>query len=246
MPAASRKRIAAAALGAAADSGVSDAQARPQHVIRRAYGVQYSDTKDPNKRRPATFTRESFGLLLKQRHEEAFEAHTSANKVVKVMVFRELHSDGEVHFFAGILCEYPYRCTTIGKALQDSDRVYISFSTSHQCFWTLVVYGSVPSIHKSLQEIDVNPWHSEGKTCREELADCPRGARKNDKDRVRNFLGLPQAKGDSGKGMSIDEFSELVRANQWREQEQVLRAARESREHSPALYEACFFKQRKL
>ncbi len=53
------------------------------------------------------------------------------------------------------------------------------------------MYATVPSARKSLEEIDKEPYHSEGRTCREELADIPPGARKSDRDWVAAFLGMP-------------------------------------------------------
>ena len=65
------------------------------------------------------------------------------------------------------------------------DKVFVSFGSAHAYFWTIMVYGGIPSIHKAAEEIDKCPYHSQGKTLREELADIPRGARAGDKDRVR-------------------------------------------------------------
>ena len=220
------------------------AQEEPQRIRRRAYSIQFSDSKDPAHRRPCTFTRESFAELLQDRHNDFFRKRrhngNPVNAVVKVMVFKELHSGGDTNYFAGILCDKPYRPCDIQKALRDTDRVYVSFGSSHAYFWTIVVYGGTPSIHKAIGELDKDPYHSQGKTLREELADIPKGARVADKQRVSDYLGMGQ-RGRSGKtqvkGMGIDEFAELVRTNEWRTKRAVFEAAGSTRETSPALYE---------
>ena len=86
-----------------------------------------------------------------------------------------MHSGGGINFYAGILCDRPYRICGIYSDLRNKDRVYVSFGTNHVYFWSTAVYGGVPSIHKGLDEIDKNPYHSLGKTLREELADIPKG-----------------------------------------------------------------------
>ena len=220
-----------------------DDQMAAQRVRRRAYSLQFSDTQDPARRRPCMFTRESFAEFFERRHQDFFRERTrhgqSGNSVVKVMVFKELHDGGGVNYYAGILCERPYRPNDIQRAVQEDDRVYLSFGFGHAFFWTIAVYGGVPSIHKAAAEIDKDPYHSQGRTVREELADIPRGARLVDKQRVREFLGLgPKGKASQAKGMTIDEFAEQVRDNGWRSQTAVLRAAGASRASAPALYEA--------
>ena len=101
------KRSASAISSDAVRISDDDKQEAPQDVQRRAYGIQFSDTKDPSRRRPNSFTRESFGCLLTKRHEEMFEERRSgslpANQVLKVMVFRELHSNSEHNFYACVL-----------------------------------------------------------------------------------------------------------------------------------------------
>ncbi len=219
-------------------------QEAPQSVLRRTYGIQFSDTVDASRRRPCTFTRETFGCLLIKCHEvfeERASGSISANRVLKVMVFRELQSDKNVHFYASILCDRPFRATGIASVLQAKDHVYVSFSKDHTYFWPTVLYGGVPTVHKGVRELDPNPWHSEGRSLREEWADIPRGARAVDKARVKAYLGLPDAsaaKAAKTKGMSLDDVAELIRTNGWREPRELYRFAEDSRVEAPALYEA--------
>ena len=86
-------------------------------------------------------SKEEFALLLKKRHVEEFKAEAERNKmeansVLKVMVWKELHSDGHDHLYAAILCDRPYAVGAIQKSLQTKDKVYLSFGTDHSFFWT--------------------------------------------------------------------------------------------------------------
>jgi hypothetical protein len=218
-------------------------QARPAAKFRRAYSVNFSDTNVPGRRRPGSFTREAFAVLLQQRHREEFEEvmqeGVPANHVLKIMVFQELHANGQPHLYAVILCDRPYGCASIQRCLQTEDRVCASFGYDHAYFWSGVLYGGVPSVHKAPAELDPAPYHSEGRTLRGELVDMPRGARKADKDRVRAHLGLadPAQATRGGKDIfSKEQLAEHVRAEGLRSRAQVLAAAEATRADSPILY----------
>ena len=180
-------------------------------------------------------------MLLARRHTEAFEERREpgvpANKVIKYMVFRELHADGNTHFYGMIVCERPYHTRGIQDALRMQDRVYMSFGSDHQYFWTGIVYGAVPTVHKSAEEMDPEPYHSEGKTVREELADIPRGARVHDKERVRAFLGIAALPGRRGVDRLRDaELAEIVVEHGVRTKEELLAFARERKADQPLLF----------
>ena len=167
-------------------------------------------------------------FLLQQRHEEFFSSRTHGGNVVntvkKVMVFRELHADGNPHFYGIILCDKPGRTNDIAAALKSQDKVFLSFGIDHLAFWTAVVYGGVPSVHKGVAELDKDPYHTEGKTLREELLDIPMCARKAERERVQAYLGV--FKPNPTKGLSVDDLHELIRENQWRGRKEVLAAAK--------------------
>ena len=110
---------------------------RPPAPKRRAcYSFQFSFTRLPGRRQPAAFTRAALGILVARRHTEAFqqrqEPGVPANTVVKYMVFRELHADGNVHFYGMIVCERPDHTLAIQTALREQDHVYLSFGSDHQ------------------------------------------------------------------------------------------------------------------
>ena len=175
-------------------------QASPQRKFRRCYSVNFSATSMADAKKPSDFSRVQFATLVATRHAEVFaETVTegvSQNSVVKTMCFQERHADGSQHKYLCILCDRPYACELVRTRLRTVDKVHITFGTDHVFFWSTVVYGGLPTVHKAKEELDAAPYHSEGKTLREELADMPRGARAADKDRVREYLGLP---GGGGK-----------------------------------------------
>ena len=218
-------------------------QAAPQRKYRRVYSVSFAHSKKASARKPAEFTREQFGVLLRQLVTQHFSAthtpDTPVNKVCKVMVFKELHADTHEHIYAGILAERPWGPDPVKRALQDLHRIYVSFGSSHTYFWTLVIYGGVPSVHKGPDEIDRDPWNSEGLTLREELAAIPKGASIADKERVRNFLGIVAGPGARGSSSTLTktEFVDRIRDQQWRRVEQIAAVAREERADNPILYD---------
>jgi hypothetical protein len=162
-------------------------------------------------------TKAAFAAILEQVHMSVFDAAATAdpivpkNRIEKIMDFYEKDAQGQLQHYAAVLCERPYSCLQMQRALQREHNMYVSFGASHSYFWTMVVYGSVPSGHKSLQQMDSAPYHSQGKTLREELADIPRGARLSDKQRVRAFLGRAHLQvhwggsGSPGKSQEVQE-----------------------------------------
>ena len=68
--------------------------------------MNLSHTVVASRTQPGDFaTKEECALMVKNRHQEIFQADAerigvAENKVIKVMVFRELHSDGNLHLYA--------------------------------------------------------------------------------------------------------------------------------------------------
>jgi hypothetical protein len=182
--------------------------------------------------------------VLLQRHQEAAFAAAAApglpaNTVEKIMVFRELHSDRHVHYYAVVLAARPYSWAPVQKALRDGDRVFTTFGGTHSYFWTAVVYAGVPSEHKAPEELDASPWHSHGRTLREELMDMPRGARRAEKLRVATHLGLPApgASGDAAPDqVARDVLAQQIREENWRDVDALTTYAVGQRAENPLLY----------
>ena len=228
----------------ASDSGTPGAvgQHAPQRKFRRVYTVSFAHTTMSLARKPCDFTREEFALLLRKYHDEVFtlsaRGAAQPNTVDKIMVFKELHADQQQHIYAIVMASRPYGPEPVRQRMRTAAKVHTSFGASHAFFWSAVVYGSVPSVHKAPQEMDPNPYHSLGLTLREELADFPKGARQCDKDRVRSHLGLPGGDGRTRPAATFSkpDFADLVRTEGWRTQQDVMVAARTQRPVDPTLY----------
>ena len=116
-------------------------QARPQRKHRRAYSVNFSHSTVSSRKKPCDLaSREEFAVLLKLRHQEVFKAEAEKtglpeNTVLKVMVFKELHSDGNIHFFAAVLCDRPYGNQHVQKLLQTEDKIFTTFGVDHTSCW---------------------------------------------------------------------------------------------------------------
>ena len=181
---------------------------------------------------------------------QGLEADVEPNTVEEITVFLERHSDGQLHIYAVIECTRPYGCVQVQKSLQKNHKVYLSFGVDHTYAWSALVYASVPSVHKSLEEMDKHPYNSKGRTLRELLADIPRGARKTDRQRVLAFLGLEhQGAGGSSRAIakvlaqiSEEDLAERIRENGWRSAEEVAREAGRCRVGDPAFYQTILSK----
>ena len=213
----------------------------PQRKFRRVYSVTFSHTKMAERATPSSFTRERFAVLLQTRHQEVFDASARegvvANQVLKVMVFCEKHADDHVHLYAAILCALPYGCHSVQQRMQTLDSLFTSFGTSHTYFWNVVVYAAVPSEHKAPEELDSEPYHSEGRTLREELADIPRGARPTEQTRVLSFLGLPSKGGRKPQKLDVVDLAERIVSQNWHSAAEVGQAASLGKVQDPLFYE---------
>ena len=227
-------------------------QACAARKFRRAYSIQWSNTERGNAKKPQELSKQEFAFLLRRRHQENFDEtaekeqvpHEDRNFILKIMIWDELHADGRPHKYAMVLADRPYACELVRAILAKKDKIHIMFGTAHAYWWTGVVYGCVPSVHKALAEIDPEPYHSEGLTVREELMDMPRGARLADKQRVREFLGVAAAgAGAPGPGsknarLGKEELAEQIRQNGWKTRAQMCAAATADRPENPSLYNA--------
>jgi hypothetical protein len=232
-------------------------QAAAGRKFRRVYSVSFPNTAKRNARKPCEFQKEEFAVLLKKLHDELFanqaprgasEIASEPNQLEITMVFKERHADGNEHIYAIVQCSRPYSINVIHSCLQYKHKIFCSIHTDHYYFWTAVVYSSVPSVKKALEEMDSDPYHSDGLTLREVLATFPKGARKADKDRVRSFLGLPDLDKKPSKANPVltqEELSERILNEGWRKVDDVTEAARAERDENATLYNTILRMNRK-
>ena len=82
--------------------------------------------------------------------------------VKKLVVFKESHADGTVHFHVAVLLWMPRTWCSAKETLRVRDGLACHFSCSHIQFWSTVRYGFYASLKKP--EVDASPflWSSDG------------------------------------------------------------------------------------
>ena len=85
------------------------------------------------------------------------------SSVKKLVVFREQHATGEVHYHVAILLHTMRNFMPAKLALRQRHKLAAHFSCSHTQFWSAVRYGYVGTIKKP--EVDKEPfsWSADGK-----------------------------------------------------------------------------------
>ena len=94
--------------------------------------------------------------------------------VKKLVVFRESHADGSVHFHVAVLLHQPRSWSAAKRALRVRERLPSHFSCAHTQWWSAVRYGAVPTLKKPVvdeapekypQDVDLfaesqRPWNA--------------------------------------------------------------------------------------
>ena len=165
---------------------------------RRLYHGVWSHTDLSDRFAPSDMSKQDFAELLEKLWEETFAAPSAKrrkhNRLVRLAIFEEKHAALTEHYHFPMLAEWQWSSKPLEKLLRQHG-IYVSFSTEHTYYWTVIVYLAVPSDMpdgKREADIDPEPWLcSDHPTLREVLEDVPRGARHSDKSRVSRFLGNP-------------------------------------------------------
>ena len=76
--------------------------------------------------------------------------------VKKIVVFKEAHQDGDVHFHVGVLLATPRTWRSAKRTLRERDHVPSHWSCSHTQFWSIVRYGFFPTLKKP--DVDPEPY----------------------------------------------------------------------------------------
>ena len=82
--------------------------------------------------------------------------------VKKLIVFREAHEDGTVHFHVAVLLSQPRTFASAKYTLRHRDQVAAHFSTSHTEFWSTVRYGHIPTLKKPVVDSAPEKWSADG------------------------------------------------------------------------------------
>ena len=70
-----------------------------------------------------------------------------------MVVFKETHADGDVHFHIAVCLSQSRTWRNVKRTLRERDHLPSHFSVSHTQFWSLVRYGYIASVNKP----DVDP-----------------------------------------------------------------------------------------
>ena len=71
----------------------------------------------------------------------------------KVVVFKEVHADGDVHFHVAVCLSQSRTWQNVKRTLRQRDHLPSHFSVTHTQFWSVVRYGFIPTVNKP----DVDP-----------------------------------------------------------------------------------------
>lgn len=172
---------------------------------RRLFHVVFSCPKDKEAMRtPESVGKANFGKMIEEILAKHWEARNN-NKLLRLSVFEEVHSSGEKHFHSPVLADKPFVAGPLEKGLREQ-RIYVYIETSHEFYWSLMCYLSIPRAEKP--QIDSQPYLSSGHpsimSC---LQDIPRGASRGEKDRCLAYLGKKgPGKGTASRCMAHNEF----------------------------------------
>ena len=76
--------------------------------------------------------------------------------VLLVVVYKELHKDGDVHFHVAVKLRANMRFKSAKRALQERDCLPSHFSCSHSRLWSSIRYGYIATPAKP--DVDEEPW----------------------------------------------------------------------------------------
>ena len=176
MACAIKARAAAAAPLTFLDSVLS-AQDQDDSALQQVYFITISrtcvDTADhaSDLRNPGELTREEIATAIRDAFDKPAEGGRAGRpresdepRVVMLVVFREHHADGSVHYHAAVKLASKMRFLPAKRALRERRQLASHFSCSHKQFWSAVRYGFIPSPDKPTVDSGPHTWSSTGRT----------------------------------------------------------------------------------
>ena len=115
-------------------------------------------------RPPGDFSRQEILNAVSLSIQECNASKRFPLKLLMAVVFRERHTDGEVHYHVALMADRQYRFGPIKKALLHNFGLATHWSTTHDHYASAVGYGYLPSPHKPLSDLDPVPltWSATG------------------------------------------------------------------------------------
>ena len=135
---------------------------------KTAYLVTFSRPKvaeaGPPLKAPGDLSREGIRDCLLEAVEATNQQKYQPLFLEKMVVFRERHEDGDIHYHVAVLGSRGFRFGPLKRHLRAVAQLASHWSVSHNTYWSCVSYGFWPSPHKPEDELDPIPlpWAREG------------------------------------------------------------------------------------
>ena len=160
----------------------------------------------PRLRAPGEFSREEIRDVILEAIKKTNAQKYAPLVLLKMVIFREHHAGGEVHYHVALVADRAFRFGPLKKYIRSVAQLASHWSTSHEMYYSCVAYGFWPTPHKSEDELDPTPllWAKDG--THPPLSEASR--------RSWNAAGLEQrklhiAKKLSEKGKKEEKFKDL-------------------------------------
>ena len=126
---------------------------------------------NPAMRDPSTLSREEIGKATIDAFTEPLCGARGGRPilrqtppVLKIVVFREQHADGTIHYHVAVKLSTPLGFATAKRALWVRHGLPSHWSCSHSQWFSAVRYGFMPSVRKPMSSLDATPfsWTHDG------------------------------------------------------------------------------------
>ena len=104
----------------------------------------------------------SAGRPRQEEEDREDEGEQAGHVVKKIVVFKELHLSGEVHFHVALLLFRSMRFKLAKDTLRSRDKLSTHWSLTHTQWWSAVRYGAHPSERKPVVDSEPFQWTHDG------------------------------------------------------------------------------------
>ena len=107
---------------------------------------------------PSSYTRKQIAQALLRCVELTQGLHLTPLLLLKICIFREKHSNDDLHDHGSLLGSKCFRFNPMKQALLREYGLASHWSCTHTNYASAVAYGYLPSLKKSLLELDASPY----------------------------------------------------------------------------------------
>lgn len=126
-------------------------------AVNAVYNVTFPHPTTAGLRAPAELTREEIRDLMLQALEKQQAAKLQRLSFLGMVVFREHHASGEVHYHVAVRGDRAFRFGPLKKNIMALGNLATHWSCSHDTYASILQYGYVPTPSKPLAELDPMP-----------------------------------------------------------------------------------------